>query len=174
MCYRFMSCLLLGYLTPEAAKSKKKIDKLVKKIEKIQLDVKGRHTRVEKVETHDKKFLGREVKALKIFATNYKDLHDIANELDFEEIEKRRGYDLGFITHYIMEKKINPLYWYEIEGESLDNSKELGGVGMAVETDICLKANNFKELKGADNQKSKSEKDKELKPKVLAYDIETD
>jgi len=154
-------------LTPEAAKSKKKIDKLVKKIEKIQLDVKGRHTRVEAVEVHDKNFLGRQVKALKIFATNYKDLHDIADELDFDEIEKRRGYDLGLVTHYIMEKNINPLHWYELEGEVLDNSQELGGIGMAVETDICLKADKFKEI-------DKDKPVEKFKPKVLAYDIETD
>lgn len=161
-------------LTPEVAKSDKKIKKLVREIEKIQLDVKGRHTRVEKVEVHDKKFLGEDVKALKIFATNYKDLHDIADELDFDEIEKRRGYDLGLITHYIMEKKINPLHWYDVEGEVLDNSQELGGVGMAVETDLCLKADKVKEIDNKRSQSKKQGKGMELKPKVLAYDIETD
>jgi len=68
------------------------------------LDSKGRNTKVESVELHEKKFLGKKVKALKVFATNYKDLHEIANKLDFSEIEKRRGYDLGLTTHYIIEK----------------------------------------------------------------------
>src|SRR3989344_6038694 len=45
-----------------------KINKLVEKIKKIKLDVKGRNTKVEKVEVHDKKFLGKDVRALKIFA----------------------------------------------------------------------------------------------------------
>ena len=89
--------------------SEKQIQKLKEKIEKIQLSVKGRQTRVEKVELHNKKFMGQNVKALKIFATNYKDLHDIADKLGMDEIEKRRGYDLGFVTHYIIEKKIVPL-----------------------------------------------------------------
>src|SRR3989338_104760 len=75
----------------------KKINALIEKIKKICLDVKGRKTKVEGVELHDKKFLGCRVKALKIFATNYKDLHDIADCLGMKEIEKRRGYDLGFI-----------------------------------------------------------------------------
>src|SRR3989338_7894682 len=51
---------------------KEKIKKLSEKIEKIELDSKGRNTKVEKVELHEKNFLGRKVQALKIFATNYK------------------------------------------------------------------------------------------------------
>ena len=47
-----------------------KIKKLSDKISKIKLDVKGRETRVEKVELLGKNFLGKPVKALKIFATN--------------------------------------------------------------------------------------------------------
>ena len=86
----------------------KQISNLIKKIEKIKLDLKGRQTKVEKVELHNKNFLGKPVKALKIFSTNYKDLHDIASKLDFAEIDKRRGYDLGYITHYIIEKKREP------------------------------------------------------------------
>src|SRR3989338_5575182 len=102
--------------------SRNKIDALVSEIEKIELDTKGRKTKVEKVEKHDKNFLGKPVMALKVFATNYKDMHEIADKMGFDEIEKRRGYDLGFITHYIMEKKLVPLGWYDITGEVLNNS----------------------------------------------------
>jgi len=141
----------------------KQIDSLIKKIEKIKLDIKGRTTKVEKVEIHDKNFLGKQVKALKIFATNYKDLHDIADKLDLKEIEKRRGYDLGFITHYILEKKILPLNWYEIEGELLNNSLEFGGIDMVLDVDFCIKLNKLKQIENS-----------ALNPKVLAYDIECD
>jgi len=143
--------------------NKKKIDNLIKKIKEIKLDLKGRQTKVEGVEIHNKKFLDKPVKALKIFATNYKDLHDVADKLDFPEIEKRRGYDLGFITHYIIEKKINPLKWYELEGEVLDNSQDYGGIGSAIDADLCLKL-----------EKSREIENKIFAPKVLAYDIETD
>ena len=122
--------------------SEKEIKKLVEKVEKIELDIKGRQTKVEKVEIHDKNFLGKQVKALKIFATNYKDLHDIADKLGLPEIEKRRGYDLGFITHYIIEKKIIPLNWYEIEGEMLNNSLEFGGIDSSLNVDFCIKLNS--------------------------------
>ena len=172
--------------------SQDNIKKLIQKILKIKLDIKGRFTRVEKVEIHEKKFLGNQVKALKIFATNYKDLHDIASHLDFKEIEKRRGYDLGFITHYIIEKKLIPLNTYEIEGEFLNNSTEYGGIDMVLDVDFCIKLNSYKQINKIYETTSQFNKsspreggrgrteDSEVvnknffKPKVLAYDIETD
>ncbi|MDD5700131.1 MAG: DNA-directed DNA polymerase [Candidatus Nanoarchaeia archaeon] len=143
--------------------SEKQTEKVKEKVEKIELDVKGRKTRVEKVELHNKKFLGRDVKALKVFATNYKDLHDIADKMGMDEIEKRRGYDLGFISHYIIEKKIVPLNWYEIEGEVLNNSIEFGGIDSVLNVDTCIKMHSAKELSR-----------KDFSPRVLAFDIETD
>lgn len=140
-----------------------KINALIEKIKKIKLDIKGRQTRVEGVELHNKNFLDKKVKALKIFATNYKDLHDIADKLGMDEIECRRGYDLGFITHYIIEKKIAPLCWYEIEGEMLNNSQEFGGIDAAIDADLCINLKEFKKIRN-----------KNFKPKTLAYDIETD
>ncbi|MFH1787406.1 MAG: DNA-directed DNA polymerase [archaeon] len=141
-----------------------KISKIIKKIQKIKLDFKGRKTKVEKIEVHEKKFLEKPVKALKIFATNYKDLHDIASKLDFSEIEKRRGYDLGYATHYIIEKKLEPLNWYEIEGKLLNNSNEFGGIDTTLDVDFCVKVNSISKLK----------KLKSFIPKILAYDLETD
>ncbi len=141
-----------------------KIKKLIEKISKIQLNVKARKTKVEKVEIHKKSFLEKEVKALKIFATNYKDLQDIADKLDFPEIEKRRGYDLGYITHYIIEKKLHPLNKYEISGEMLHNSSKFGGIDNNLDVDFCINLEKIKEL----------EKEEDFSPKILAYDIETD
>lgn len=173
-----------------------KIKKLIGKISKIKIDSKGRKTKVEKIEIHDKNFLSKKVKALKIFATNYKDLHEIADHLDFDEIEKRRGYDLGFITHYIIEKKINPLCWYEIDGDLLNNSLEFGGIDMNLDVDFCIKLNKSKEIEESDlnfhNRKASvseggagkevqnkkiggsENSSRDFKPKVLAYDIEVD
>jgi len=141
----------------------KKINDLMKKIEKIKLDLKGRKTKVEKVELHEKNYLGKPVKALKIFATNYKDLHDIASQMGIKEIEKRRGYDLGFIRHYIIEKKLNPLQWYEIEGELADF--EFQGIEN-IDVDFSLNVDSIKEI---DTKKQIG-----FSPRVLAYDIETD
>ena len=144
--------------------SQEKINKLIEKIKTIELDLKGRKTKVEAVELHEKNFLDKKVRALKIFATNYKDLHDVADRLDFPEIQCRRGYDLGFDTHYIIEKRINPLQWYKISGEILNNSLDFGGVDSNLDVDFCIKLSSAKKI------------DEELgfKPKVVAYDIETD
>ncbi|MCX6746722.1 MAG: DNA-directed DNA polymerase [Candidatus Pacearchaeota archaeon] len=139
------------------------IKKLLEKINKIELDVKGRKTKVEKTEVHEKNFLGKKVKAIKIFATNYKDMHDIAGNLGMPEIEKRRGYDLGFITHYIIEKKLNPLCWYEITGEILENSQEFKGIDNSLDVDLCLKVDSLVPIK-----------EENFSPKILAFDIEAD
>ncbi len=143
----------------------KKINSLIEKIKKIKLDLKGRYTKVECVELHEKQFLGKKVKALKVFATNYKDLHDIASKIGEKEVEKRRGYDLGFISHYIIEKNFLPLHWYEISGEILNNSEDFGGIDSVLDVDVCIKLDSIKNI--SDNKL-------EFKPKVLAYDIETD
>jgi len=143
---------------------KSKVDKLIEKISKIRLDSKGRQTKVEKVEIKKKNFLGKEVTALKVFATNYKDLQEIAEKLIMKEIEKRRGYDLGYIRHYTIEKKLSPLIWYDIEGELLQNSEEFGGIDMGLDVDFCIKLNSHTQIK----------KEKKFIPKTLAFDIETD
>ncbi len=140
---------------------KKATENIIEKIKKISFEEKGRKTEVEKVEIHEKNFLGNKVEVLKIFTSNYKDLHALADKLDFEEIEKRRGYDLGFITHYIIEKKINPLEWYEIEGEMLHNSNRFGGIDSSMDVDFCVALNSAKKIP-----------EKPFTPKILAYDIE--
>ena len=138
-----------------------KIKQIQEKIRKIEINDKGRKTKVLKTELHNKNFLGKPVKAIKIFITNYKDAHAIADKIGFKEIDKRRDYDLGYITKYIIEKKLKPLAWYKIQGE-LINDNEFGGINN-IDADICLKVNSIEELPK-----------QEFKPKILAYDIEAD
>ncbi len=159
------SCPVYFWAILKDGLNSKKIDGLIKKIQKIQLDVKGRQTKVEKVELHEKNFLGKKVKALKIFATNYKDLHDIADKLGMKEIEKRRGYDIGFISHYIIEKNLVPLCWYEISGPVLGSSgvEEFDGLCKKLNVDFCIKIESHKKIN-----------DKEFSPRILSYDIEAD
>ncbi len=140
-----------------------KINQIIGKIKTITISSKQRKTKIEKIEIKDKNFLGKKVKALKIYATNYKDLHEIASNLKFPEIENRRGYDLGFITHYIIEKQLLPLQWYEVSGELLNNSHEFGGIDMALNVSQCIKAKEINPIK-----------EKQFSPNILAYDIETD
>jgi DNA polymerase Pol2 len=160
------SCPVYMWAVLENNLEKKKIDKIIGKIKKIKLEIKGRRTKVEEVEIKKKNFLGEEVTALKIFATNYKDLQDIADKLGIKGIKKRRGYDLGFVSHYIIERNLIPLKRYEIEGEILESSgikKEFGGIDSILDVDLCLKLEKFQELDK-----------KNFSPSVLAYDIECD
>jgi DNA polymerase elongation subunit (family B) len=68
-----------------------RIKQIQDKIEKIKIEDKNRETRVVRTEVHEKNFLGKPVKAIKIFITNYKDAHAIADEIGMKEVDKRRG-----------------------------------------------------------------------------------
>ena len=142
----------------------KKIKEIQSKIEKIKIKKSSRESKVLKTEIHNKKFLGQAIKAIKIFITNYKDASAMAHEIDFIEIDKRREYDLGFITKYILERKLKPLLWHDIEGEILNNSEEFNGIDMSLDVDLCIKVKSIKE----------SPTQPKFQPKILAYDIETD
>jgi len=158
------SCDIYFWAIVNEGVSEKKINEIRKKIEKIVIDGKVRQSKVLKTEVHDKNFLGKTYRAIKIFIPNMKDAHDIADEIGFKEIYKRREYDLGFITKYIIEKRLRPLNWYEISGEILNNSMEFGGIDQGIDVEMVLKVDKIDEIKS----------DKEFfKPKVLAFDIET-
>src|SRR4030042_3855590 len=92
--------------------NEKQIKEVIKDIEKIKIKSTNRITKVIKTEIHDKNFLGKPIKAVKIFISNYKDAHEVADNLDFPEIEARRGYDVPLLTKYIIESKLIPLRWY--------------------------------------------------------------
>ena len=144
--------------------SDKKIQEIVKKIEKIKVKLPTRTTIVEKTEIRDKNFLGKATKAIKIFVTNYKDAHDVADHIGFKEVIARREYDLGLVTKYISDKKIIPLENYQVQGELLNNSSEFGGIDQGLDVEICIKAEKIE----------KHESKKVFEPKILAFDIETD
>ncbi|MCX8194373.1 MAG: hypothetical protein N3G19_03385, partial [Candidatus Pacearchaeota archaeon] len=143
--------------------TEKKIKELKERIENIQIQQSSRITKIEKVEVHNKRFLGKDVKALKIFITNYKDAHLIADKIDFPEIEAKREYDINLITKYIIDKKFLPLIWYKIAGEFL-SKEDFGGLVDFLDVDFCIKAEKIEKI----------EKEKEFEPKILAYDIEAD
>ena len=143
--------------------SEKQIQEVIRKVEKIKIESSSRTTKVEKIKIEEKNFLGKQVKALKIFITNYKDAHSVADKLDLPEIEARREHDLSFHTKYIIEKNLVPLSWYKIEGEMLNNSQEFGGIDSAYDTDLCIVAEKISKIE-----------DLKFKPKIVAYDIEAE
>ncbi len=148
--------------------SEKKIEEIRKKIEKIKISSPNRITKVLKTEVHNKKFLGKEVKAIKIFISNYKDAHSVADNLDYEEIEARREYDISLITKYIIENKIKSLGWHKILGEVLNNSQDFGALDASLDVELCIKLEKSKELEESEIK----EKNIKFLPKILAFDIE--
>ncbi|MCR4284641.1 MAG: DNA-directed DNA polymerase [archaeon] len=137
--------------------------KVAEKIDKIEVNKLSRTTKVLKTKIVEKKFLEKDVTAIQVFVTNHKDTHDVASAIgDMKEIEARREYDIPIITKYIKENKVEPLNWYEVEGELIDID-EFGGIAGALDVEHCIKAQTIKPTKG-----------KEFIPRVLAYDIETD
>lgn len=141
-----------------------KPDKVLKNLEKIEVEKASRMSKVLRAEVLDKKFLGKNVKAIQVFVSNHKDAHEIASEIgDMDEIEARREYDLPIITKYIKENGVEPLVWYSVKGDSL-GLEDFGGMVDAFEVDVCILAKKISKLK----------KEKEFVPRILAYDIETD
>ena len=139
------------------------INQLIKKIKKIEIKNNIRKTTITDIQIHNKKFLEKNVKAIQIFATNHKDLHEIASEIgDNEIILHRREYDINIISKYIMEKHLKPLLWYTIDAIPL-TTEDFGGIINVIDLEASFKLNTFKE----------SKEQIEFKPKVLAYDIET-
>jgi len=143
-----------------------KLEKIQKQIEKLEVKSESRVTKVEKTEIDNKEFLGKEVKGIKVFVTNHKDSHAIADQIDFPEVIARREYDLPLITKYIIDNNIQPLVWKKISGEVLNNSPDFGGIDSTIETDLVLKAQKIANIEKKDEI--------DFKPKIIAYDIETD
>ena len=100
-----------------------KLEKIQREIENITVTSESRITKVEKTEVDNKEFLGKPVKAIKIFITNYKDAHAVADKIDFQEVIARREYDLPLITRYIIDNNLQPLIWKKVSGEILNNSE---------------------------------------------------
>ncbi len=141
----------------------KKAEEVAKKISKVSVTKKSRSSHVTRCEIEKKKFLGNDVLGIRVFVTNHKDAHDIASEIgDMNEIEFRREHDLPLITKYIKEKKMEPMNWYTVEGETL-GFEDLDGFSEAVELKACIKIKNFKP----------SEKEHDFTPRILAFDIES-
>ncbi len=150
--------------------SDKKIELIIERIKDIKIESESRTSRVEKVELQNKKYLGKDVRAIKIFVTNYKDCHPVADQLDYPEIIARREYDIPMITRYITESNLTPIKFKKITGEILNNSEEFGGIDQVLEADLCLKVEKIEDIEEKEQKKLETE----FTPKIIAFDIEAD
>jgi len=134
------------------------LEEYAEKVKAIKLEHAGRLARVVDVKIKEKKFMGKDVKALQVFVSNPKDIvviKDIAKE--FRETAEKKEHDINFVTRYIIEKDVKPLVWQVAEGREVYDIK-YGDL----DVDIVLEASSI----------SKSREQPEFYPRVLAFDLE--
>ncbi len=124
----------------------KDLDKAKEKISKFDED----NVYVMGTEPHNKIYLGKEVKALKIIYNNPKGIHKILDKLEKFDVEKQE-IDINFGKRYLVDKNITMMNLTKVEGELIEDSKFA----------YCIKGNITQ-----DNQEFYEN------PKVLALDIE--
>lgn len=134
--------------------------KIVSKVCELEVEKGGRKSRVLNTEILKKKFLGRDVEAIRVFVSNHKDAHELISLTgEIEGIDKRREWDIGLITKYIKEKGVEPLKWFNVEVAQHDCLKVVEGMNV----DAVYFAKGI----------SPCEKERDFIPKIMSYDIET-
>jgi len=122
--------------------------KAVKEVEKYKEELE-----IEKIEVKKKKFLAKDVTALKITLQGIKKTHETIKELkQIEEIKRIHGEDIPFVRKYLIDKKITPLILTHVIGKEINAHAE---VDLIVEAEEIFQ--NSEEI---------------LKPKILGFDIE--
>ncbi|MBU0615877.1 MAG: DNA-directed DNA polymerase [Nanoarchaeota archaeon] len=124
------------------------------KLLKIKVDVKEEAAKVTEVLTVKKKYLGKEVSALKVYTQLPRDVPIIRDVIkDWDMIKLITEYDILFVRRYLIDKEIVPLTLTTVECE---------------EADYGLKVPTF------NAKKMSQEPDETLKePRILAFDLET-
>ncbi len=158
------SCDAFFWVLPEQDLNAKQIEKLMERIRNVKSESAGRNVYVKSAELHNKNFLGNPAKAIKVIASNPKDMAVIAEIVkEFDGVEMKRELDIGYITRYIIEKNVKPLCWYSVDGELLNNSPEFRGMDAVLDVDIVVKA-----------QRIETAEKGEFMPKAMAFDIEAE
>lgn len=138
---------------------------ILEKIRDVEVKKGCRVSTILKTEVLGKKFLGKSVRAIRVWITNHKDGHDMASAIgDLKGIEFRREYDIPLVTKYIKEKGVEPLKWHRIKiAEPVaDDRSPVADLGK-LDVEECFFAEKIRPIKDK----------KEFVPKILAYDIET-
>ncbi|MFH1248572.1 MAG: DNA-directed DNA polymerase [archaeon] len=157
-------CDAFFWVIPKSDLTDKELHDLCCEIEKIKAENAGRKVSVESATICKKNFLGKEVKAIKVVVSNHKDMGPVSEAIrELNGVDMKREIDIPHITRYILEKNAVPLCWHNVEGEILNNSEEFRGMDAILNVDLVIKANKITYIG-----------DEEFKPKVMAFDIESD
>jgi len=136
------------------------VDGVLESIKDVEVEKGGRVSKVLRSEVLDKHFLGEKRKVVRVWISNHKDSAEFVSAIgDIEGVEFRREFDLGIVTKYIKEKKVEPLVWRSVEVGEHDVMRIVEGL----DVEDCYFAESISPLDDA----------REFVPKILAYDIET-
>lgn len=124
------------------------------KIEKIRIENQSEIYFVRRAENVSRKFLGREVFAVKVF-TNLPSAVPVISDVikEWESIESFNEYDIPFGRRYLIDKNITPLVLHQAEGDYINQKSRIP----------VFQAAKIEQLSTETLHN----------PKVLAFDIET-
>ena len=158
-------CVILDSINPYFWVLPKEHADLKKFSEKIyEIDVKnyGRKARVLDVLIKDKKFMGKNIRAVQVFVENHKDIPLIVEVIKrMKETDAKKEINFSLITRYLIEKEITPLKLYSVEGRVLEK-EEIENLKWNLDSDMVIEASLIKQ-----------EENEDFKPKILAFDIES-
>jgi DNA polymerase I/DNA polymerase-2 len=117
-------------------------------------DLKSLPTKIISVDIVSKNWMGEERKLIKITIENPRKVKDVRDAIkDWEEVEDTFEYNISFYKRFLMDYRIKPCSWIEVEGEKIENR---------IDVDLTIEAKEIKQTDEID----------EPKIKVLAMDTE--
>jgi DNA polymerase I/DNA polymerase-2 len=133
-----------------AMPKKGKEEILKQKIENL----KNLPTRILSVDIVSKNWMGEERKLIKITIQNPRKLKDVRDAIkEWEEVEETYEYNISFYKRFLMDYRIKPCSWIEVEGEKVENKFDV---------DTIIEAKEIRQLEDYD----------EPTLKVIAIDTE--
>ncbi len=127
---------------------------LKEKLEKIKVEVREGTAEVTRTEIIQKKNLGKEVEAIKVYTKLPGDVPVIRDTIkEWETIESIHEYDILFSRRYLVDKGITPMTLAEAEGDFITQRSRVP----------ILKSTSVKQFSD----------DSLNKPRILSFDIET-
>jgi DNA polymerase elongation subunit (family B) len=131
-----------------------KLAELRKKIENLETE--KIEAKILSVEVVEKIWEGEEVKLIKITIDNPRRIPDVRDLIkDWEEVKETYEYSISFYRRYLIDKKIEPVNWIEVEGKEIENKGNY-------QVDRIIEAKHVRP----------TEIKKEMSFKILAFDTE--
>ncbi len=141
------------YVQPRDGLSESELKLLAKRILQLRIEGKG-PKRVEKIK--GRKFLGKPIKILRVIVGVPPDVPKFRELLkEWRDVEEEYEYGVNFYKRYLIDKKLTPMGWAQVEGREAKPGKGL-------RVDVVFEASSVKPL----------EENGYPKLRVLAFDLE--